>query len=98
VTAYGSAPATARLSGTSVRCVSALVSLRVTGLGISSVAWKLGNTPIKGRIIRSGTDYAARFRVSPGIHELSVNVTFDASSQTRPRTFHRTLVGCHGTD
>jgi hypothetical protein len=47
--------------------------------------------------IRRGTRYAARFRVSPGRHTLTVKVKFQAYSQTQVRTFRRIVVGCPAT-
>jgi hypothetical protein len=97
VTAYRSAPANARLTGIPSECASAPSIARVTGLGISSVTWKLGSRRIKGRIILPGTRYAAHIRIPPGRHQLSVKVKFQASSQTPARTFRRILVGCAAT-
>jgi hypothetical protein len=97
VTAYQSAPANAALTGIPAGCVSASSAARVTGLGISSVTWRLGSRRIIGRIIHPGTQYAAHIRISPGKHELTVKIKFEASSQTPARTFHRILVGCPTT-
>lgn len=97
VTAYRSASANATLTGVGVGCVSAPFTVSVTGLGISAVAWRLDGKPIKGHGIRRGTAYAAHIRVSPGRHRLTVKVRFQASSDTRVRTFRRIVVGCPAT-
>lgn len=94
VSAYRSAPASAKLTGVRAGCASAPFTLRVTGLGIASVTWRLDSRRIKGRSIHPGTRYAARFRLTPGRHMLSVEVKFEASSQTHSRAFRRILLGC----
>lgn len=97
VTAYRSAPASATLTGVRAGCVSAPFTVRVTGLGISSVTWSLGSKRIKGRRIRRGSRYAANIRLSPGTHKLTVKVKFQAYSHARVRTFRRIVVGCPAT-
>jgi hypothetical protein len=95
--AYRSAPASATLTGVRAGCASAPFTVRVTGLGISSITWRLGSRAIKGHSIRSGTRYAARIRLSPGSHKLTVKVKFQAYSHTRVRRFRRIVVGCPAT-
>jgi hypothetical protein len=89
-----SVPASAKLSGIPMRCASGRFTLRVTGIGISSVAWSLDSQRIHGHSVARGTDYAASLRLSPGRHQLTVEVRFTASSQTHARTFRRSVRGC----
>jgi hypothetical protein len=97
VTAYRSAPASATLTGVPAGCVSAPLTVTITGLGISSVTWSLGRERIKGRRIRRGSRYAAAIRLSPGTHKLLVKVKFQAYTDARARTFRRIVVGCPAT-
>jgi hypothetical protein len=89
-----SVPADARLGGIPVRCASGRFISRVTGIGISSVVWSLDSQRIPGHSVDRGTDYVASLRLSPGRHELTVEVRFTASSQTHARTFRRSVRGC----
>jgi hypothetical protein len=94
VTAYQSAPTSATLSGVPAGCVRGPFTVKVTGLGISSVTWSLDSKRIRGASVRPGDQYAARIRLSPGRHQLTVNVVFQAYSHTRARMFRRVVVRC----
>jgi hypothetical protein len=94
VHAERSAPASAELSDIPSPCAGGRLTLHVTGLGISSVTWRLGTRRITGRTIVPGTRYAVRIRLSPGRHSLSVKVKFEASAQTPAHTFRRIVAGC----
>ena len=89
-----SGPASAKLSGITSACTSARFTLRVTGAGISSVAWSLDSKTIRGHSVHPGMRYVASIRLSPGRHKLAVKVKFTASSQTHALTFRRELRGC----
>jgi hypothetical protein len=94
VIAYRSARASATLTGIPAGCVSAPFTVRVTGLGISSVTWRLGSRPITGHSIHSGTRYTARIRLPPGSHTLTVKVKFQPYTHARVRTFRRIVAAC----
>lgn len=84
----------ARLSGAPSACTLRPVTLRVTGSRISSVKWTLDGKSIGGKTVKRGKKYSARFSVSSGKHSATARVTFKKSSQTKARTFHRTITGC----
>jgi hypothetical protein len=50
---YRSAPASAKLIGARARCASGRFTVRVIGLGISSVTWRLGRRPSKATSLGS---------------------------------------------
>jgi hypothetical protein len=92
--AYRSVPASAKLTGVRAGCASGRFTVRVIGLGISSVTWRLGSRRIKGRIVAPGKRYAARVRLSSGRHKFIVKVRFAAAGDTQARTFREVLHGC----
>jgi hypothetical protein len=92
-----SASASAKLNGIPVPCASARFTLRVTGIGISSVAWSLDSKRLTGHSVDRATRYVASVRLSPGRHKLTVRVKFTASSQAHARTFRRSVLGCSPT-
>jgi hypothetical protein len=94
VVAYRSAPASAKLTGVPAGCASGRFTVRVIGLGISSVTWRLGHRRIKGRTVAPGKRYAARIRLSPGRHKFTVKVRFAAAGDAQARTFRQVLRGC----
>ncbi len=94
VLAYRSAPASAKLTGVPAACASGRFTVRVIGLGISSVTWRLGSRRIRGRIIARGQRYAALIRLSPGRNKLTVKVRFSAAGDAQARTFRQVLHGC----
>ena len=83
-------PGSPQLTSTPSVCVRTL-SLRVDGRDISSVIWSLDGRSIRGRSEHPGTRYAVSIRLSPGAHDLTVEVDF---RHRRSRTFHRTVYGC----
>ncbi len=87
-------PGTARLEGIRSGCLGGPIIARINGRGISSVRWSLDGHPIHGRAEHRGTRYAASIPVSRSSHRLTIGVTFEASTQTHPRTFHRIVYGC----
>jgi hypothetical protein len=94
VLAYRSVPASAKLTGAPAGCGSGRFTVRVIGLGISSVTWTLNSRRIKGRIVARGKRYAARIRLSPGRHKLTVKVRFAEAGDAQARTFRRVLHRC----
>jgi len=86
-------PASAEMVGIGATCAKTLFP-RVQGRGISSVRWWLDGRRIAGRVVRHGTEYAASFALTPGTHQLTARVTFVGSSQSAPRTFRETVLGC----
>lgn len=92
--ALQSVPASARLTSVPSGCTNAGFTVHVSGVGISSVVWSLDSKTIKGHAVRRGTRYIVSVRLSPGKHKLAVKVKFTASSQARPLTLRRVLLGC----
>ncbi len=94
VLAYRSAPVSAKLTGVPAGCASSRFTVRVIGLGISSVTWRLNGRRVKGRIVAPGKRYAAHIRLSPGRHKFTVKVRFAAAGDAQARTFRQVLRGC----
>jgi hypothetical protein len=94
VVAEQSVPASAKLTGIPAACGRARFTARMTGAGISSVAWSLDNKRIKGHRVRPGTKYVASIRLAPGRHKLTVKVKFTAASRTHALRIRRNLRRC----
>lgn len=87
-------PSSARLAGLPTACAVAPLTARIVGREIASVRWSLDGTPIRGRTLRQGRRYSAQIAVSQGVHELVARLTFVLSTQARPRTLRRKVIGC----
>jgi hypothetical protein len=93
IAAQWSGVGTAKLIGVHAGCVRKLVP-RIKGTGISSVMWSVDHTHLRGRVVRDGTTFTTSVSLSPGSHRFTVKVTFASATDTKARTFHRTVIGC----
>ncbi|HEY1591105.1 MAG TPA: PKD domain-containing protein [Solirubrobacteraceae bacterium] len=86
-------PGSAALS-TPTACVASSFAAELRGKQIAGVTYAFDGRGVRVTTVHGGTLYRAVITVPPGLHRLSVKVTFRTASHTKSRTINRTITGC----